>query len=74
LKKAFASKETKEDFCEDIKALLFEGLIDKEKSISADIYNFIEQAFEITDNIYDAIEKVTRYVFHLIFFLLNICH
>lgn len=50
---------------DDIKALLFQGLIDKERSISSDINNFIEKTFEITDNIYDAVEKITRYLLYL---------
>lgn len=61
MKKAFQTSVVVDmDFKNEIKALLFKGLIDKNQNISQDIYDFVEQEFKFTDDINVILQKITR--------------
>jgi hypothetical protein len=60
LKKIVEADITDYEYKTEIMAYLFKGLIDKDKAVSQDISNYIEQIFQINDDINLTLKKVTR--------------
>ncbi|ORE12935.1 hypothetical protein BCV71DRAFT_230098, partial [Rhizopus microsporus] len=60
LKKAFNPPRADQSLQERLKVYIYRGLLDKDKNISDDIFDYIECTYQLEEDIYKALLKITR--------------
>ncbi|ORE05303.1 hypothetical protein BCV72DRAFT_250689 [Rhizopus microsporus var. microsporus] len=60
LKKAFTPPRADRSLQERLRVYIYRGLLDKDRSVSDDIFDYIECTYQLEEDIYKALLKITR--------------